>query len=43
MYYAFHVANGIVVTLDFQEVGNPAYNTERGPVAIGSIRVHWDH
>jgi high affinity Mn2+ porin len=43
MYYAFHVANGIVVTLDFQEIGNPAYNTERGPVAVGSVRVHWDH
>jgi high affinity Mn2+ porin len=43
MYYAFSISNGIVVTLDFQEVGNPAYNTERGPVAIGSIRVHWDH
>ncbi|MGO9598174.1 MAG: carbohydrate porin [Isosphaeraceae bacterium] len=43
MYYALSISNGIVLTFDFQEVGNPAYNTERGPVAIGSIRVHWDH
>ena len=42
-YYAWHVANGIVVTLDFQEIVNPAYNTQRGPVEVGSIRVHWDH
>jgi len=32
-----------VVTLDFQEIVNPAYNTQRGPVEVGSIRVHWDH
>ncbi len=42
-YYAWKIANGIVLTLDFQEVVNPAYNTQRGPVEVGSIRVHWDH
>ena len=42
-YYAWHVTSGIVVTLDFQEIVNPAYNTQRGPVEVGSIRVHWDH
>jgi len=42
-YYAWQVTTGIVVTLDFQEIVNPAYNTERGPVEVGSIRVHWDH
>ncbi|MBV8312660.1 MAG: carbohydrate porin, partial [Planctomycetaceae bacterium] len=43
MYYDWQVAKGIVVTLDFQEITNPAYNTQRGPVEVGSIRVHWDH
>ncbi len=43
MYYAWKVANGIVLTLDFQEIANPGYNTQRGPVEVGSIRVHWDH
>ncbi|MGA7499435.1 MAG: carbohydrate porin [Isosphaeraceae bacterium] len=42
-YYAWQVTTGIVVTLDFQEIVNPAYNTQRGPVEVGSIRVHWDH
>jgi len=42
-YYAFQVRPGIVVTFDFQEVGNPAYNRDRGPVSIGSIRVHWQY
>jgi high affinity Mn2+ porin len=42
-YYAWRVTPGIVVTLDFQEIVNPAYNTQRGPVEVGSLRVHWDH
>jgi hypothetical protein len=25
---------------DFQEVNHPAYNSDRGPVSIGSLRVH---
>lgn len=42
-YYAWQVSTGIVVTIDFQEIVNPGYNTQRGPVEVGSIRVHWDH
>jgi high affinity Mn2+ porin len=42
MYYDWQVTTGIVVTVDFQEITNPAYNTQRGPVEVGSIRVHWD-
>ena len=42
MYYDWQVTTGIVVTVDFQEIINPAYNTQRGPVEVGSIRVHWD-
>jgi hypothetical protein len=42
-YYALSISHGIVLTFDLQEVANPGYNADRGPVAIGSIRVHWDH
>jgi len=30
----------IWITPDFQLVGNPGYNGDRGPVAIGCVRVH---
>jgi hypothetical protein len=33
------VIKGIDVTLDFQEVGNPAYNRDRGPVSIQGERI----
>jgi hypothetical protein len=36
------ITNGDVVTVDFQELTNSAYNTQRGPVEVGSVRVHWD-
>ncbi len=30
----------IWISPDFQFIGNPGYNGDRGPVAIGSVRVH---
>jgi len=42
MYYAIQIKPGLVLTFDFQEIGNPAYNRDRGPVSVYSIRVHWD-
>jgi high affinity Mn2+ porin len=39
-YYSVGVTKNIFVTYDFQEVGNPAYNRDRGPVAINQLRVH---
>ncbi|HKI19887.1 MAG TPA: carbohydrate porin, partial [Isosphaeraceae bacterium] len=41
-YYAFQLKPGLIATLDFQEVVNPAYNRDRGPVSIIGLRVHWD-
>jgi high affinity Mn2+ porin len=38
-YYAFQLAKGIVVTADYQFLGNPAYNTVRGPVNVFSGRL----
>jgi high affinity Mn2+ porin len=40
VFYIVQVTKGMFVTCNFQEVGNPAYNRDRGPVAIWSLRVH---
>ncbi|HYT91109.1 MAG TPA: carbohydrate porin [Gemmataceae bacterium] len=42
-YYNYEVRKGINVTLDTQAVNHPAYNRDRGPVWIGSIRVHFEY
>jgi high affinity Mn2+ porin len=39
-FYEWQVYKGIFVTADFQEVNHPAYNRDRGPVSIGTLRVH---
>lgn len=39
-YYSANVAKSAWVTLDYQRIANPAYNRDRGPVTIGSIRLH---
>jgi high affinity Mn2+ porin len=41
-YYAFHLDASWTVTGDFQRVANPAYNQDRGPVSVASIRLHWE-
>ena len=38
-YYAFQLAKGMIATADYQFLGNPAYNTERGPVHVFSGRL----
>ncbi len=39
-YYNARVREGLFAGLDAQYVVNPAYNQDRGPVWIGSVRVH---
>jgi len=39
-YYSARLFGGFFVTFDLQHVGNPAYNHDRGPVWIESIRLH---
>jgi high affinity Mn2+ porin len=39
-YYSARVRPGFFFTFDLQHVNNPAYNQDRGPVWIESIRVH---
>jgi len=41
-YYAWHAARDWTFTLDYQRVANPAYNRDRGPVSVGTLRVHWE-
>ena len=39
-YYSARVFPGLFATIDLQHVTNPAYNRDRGPVWIGSLRLH---
>lgn len=39
-YYSFAAVSWAQVSLDYQYVKNPAYNRDRGPVSIYSLRVH---
>ena len=39
-YYSARVAPGLFATVDIQHVTNPAYNRDRGPVWIPSVRLH---
>jgi high affinity Mn2+ porin len=43
LFYSFEIHKGITVTLDFQEVNHPAYNRDRGPVSVGSVRLHLEY
>lgn len=40
LYYNATVVGGINLTLDYQHVENPAYDTARGPVDVFGFRVH---
>jgi high affinity Mn2+ porin len=39
-YYNCAVFSHLFVTLDYQWVKNPGYNTDRGPVSVYAVRVH---
>jgi hypothetical protein len=39
-YYSVGVVRGVFVTLDYQHIANPGYNADRGPVNVGSLRLH---
>lgn len=41
-YYTAHNWRGLFTSLDFQLVGHPGYNRDRGPVAVFSVRTHVD-
>jgi hypothetical protein len=39
-YYSAHVVRGLTATFDVQHYNNPAYNHDRGPVWVESVRLH---
>lgn len=39
-YYDLQIIKGIFVTADWQGIDHPAYNRDRGPVAVGTLRIH---
>jgi high affinity Mn2+ porin len=41
LYYNYELREGINVAADLQGVNHPAYNQDRGPVAIFAVRVHF--
>ncbi|HZZ66903.1 MAG TPA: carbohydrate porin [Phenylobacterium sp.] len=42
-YYSVGVAKGMTLSLDDQLLDNPAYNRDRGPVNVISLRLHLEH
>ena len=41
-YYSARVVSWLFATLDLQHINNPAYNRDRGPVWVGSLRLHME-
>jgi len=41
-YYSLNVAKGGFISLDFQRIVQPAYNADRGPVNVLSVRLHYE-
>jgi hypothetical protein len=42
-YYNYRVLKGFFASLDFQHVTNPAFNRDRGPVWVSSLRLHLEY
>ncbi len=42
-YYNLRLRKGINVTLDLQEVNNPGYNRDRGPIFFIGFRTHFEY
>ncbi|MDD2547369.1 MAG: carbohydrate porin [Burkholderiaceae bacterium] len=39
-YYSWNASKHLWVTFDVQRILNPAYNAARGPISVGSVRLH---
>ncbi len=39
-YYSFAIVKAVHMSFDMQAIDNPGYNRDRGPVAVGAIRLH---
>jgi high affinity Mn2+ porin len=43
VFYDIEIHKGIHFALDFEQVNHPAYNRDRGPVSVGSMRLHLEY
>ena len=43
IYYSARLLPALTATLDYQHVKNPAHNSDRGPVNIWGLRVHFEY
>ena len=41
-WYAWSATKQWTFTGDYQHIVNPAYNQDRGPLSVWSLRVHWE-
>lgn len=41
-YYTAHLWRGLFGSIDLQQITNPGYNRDRGPVLVPSVRLHVD-
>jgi len=39
-YYTISLTPAVKLSFDFQFIGDPAYNPQRGPVSVGAVRLH---
>ena len=39
-YYSISLSKAVKVSFDYQFIGDPAYNPQRGPVNLGAVRLH---
>jgi high affinity Mn2+ porin len=39
-YYSHALTSALAVSLDYQLIAAPGYNSQRGPVSVGGVRVH---
>jgi len=41
-FYSFNLVDKLALSLDYQRIQNPAYNADRGPVNVWSLRAHYE-
>jgi high affinity Mn2+ porin len=42
VYYTAHIGRGVYLSLDLQDIHDPGYNRDRGPVLVPAARLHVD-
>ncbi len=43
VFYRAEVLRGLSASPDFQFIDHPAYNRDRGPVSVFSVRLHYEY